>query len=232
MQTIIYSLQDVLLKGLPCYCCLLVSLIVLEWYAWPFVVLWTVCGVRRCHYYDHRIGQDSFIFATINAFLHRGKLLKLSNTIWKTEASLESTAKPTLVTFVRVAAFTILLGTGFWRLRQYRASRENRNSGFPFPLTFTKITLPSHAKPLIFPCRTTHARVFPTKHAFGYSYLLYGIPIVPKFISPDGTRYGVLNDSKKGNWWLQVRAEDYLERGYGEIGFFEKLKMTLKAHVS
>ena len=32
-------------------------------------------------------------------------------------------------------------------------------------------------KPLFFPSRTTHTRLFPKTHSFSYSYLLVGIPV-------------------------------------------------------
>lgn len=88
-----------------------------------------------------------------------------------------------------------------------------------------------HPKPLIFPCRTTHARIFPKKHAFGYSYLLCGFPVTPVATTADGLDITDGRDRIKGSWWLRIRAEDYLERGYGALGFYGKLKAFLREHV-
>jgi hypothetical protein len=231
MKTIYYGPYGLFLRYLPCIPSLLPGLIALEWHTWPFLVLWAACGVLRSHYYDPRTVQDSLIFGAINAFLLSDKLLGLPYMIGKEMLSLNFTAKPSPSTLVRTSAsLLVVVGTIFW-IYQYRVSTKNKSSEFTFPPEFTELVPPDHLKALIFPCRTTHARVFPKKHSFVYSYLLYGIPIFPKVISPDGTHYGVLDDSKEGKWWLQVRAEDYLERGYGELGFYEKLKMTLKAQV-
>jgi hypothetical protein len=231
MKITYYGPYGLFLRFLPCVPSLLPGLIALDWYTWPFLVLWTACGVLRSHYYDPKIVQDSLIFGAISAFLLRDKLLELPNSTWKEILSLDLTAKPTPLTLVRAFAILLVLaGTIFW-IHQERVSSKNRSDEFQFPPEFIELIPPDHPKALIYPCRTTHARVFPKNHAFAYSYLLYGIPIFPKVISPDGTRCGVLNDSKEGKWWLQVRAEDYLQRGFGEFGFYEKLKMTLKAQV-
>ncbi|KAF2492347.1 DUF1365-domain-containing protein [Lophium mytilinum] len=88
----------------------------------------------------------------------------------------------------------------------------------------------SRLKPLIFPCRTTHTRTFPKRHSFEYSYLLVGVPV-----PWNGIKTGILSTdqedtskrSRKG--WLQIRAEDYLERGGAELGLHGKLRETLKA---
>lgn len=91
--------------------------------------------------------------------------------------------------------------------------------------------LPRHLKPLLFPCKTTHARTFPKRHAFAYSYLLYGIPIIPSDTKRDHPNNKSKVDKVQGKWWLQVRAEDYLARGHRELGFYEKLRMTLREQV-
>ncbi|KAF2815833.1 DUF1365-domain-containing protein [Mytilinidion resinicola] len=88
----------------------------------------------------------------------------------------------------------------------------------------------SRLKPLIFPCRTTHTRTFPKRHSFEYSYLLVGVPV-----PWNGAKSGILSADQKdttksnGKGWLQIRAEDYLERGSAELGLVEKLRETLKA---
>ncbi|KAF2737455.1 DUF1365-domain-containing protein [Polyplosphaeria fusca] len=90
-------------------------------------------------------------------------------------------------------------------------------------------TPPEHLRPLIFPAQTTHARIFPKRHAFKYSYLLYGIPIVPAGTRPCGIRVGSFRDQRRGSWWLHARPGDYLFRGQAELGFYNKLAVFLQS---
>ncbi|KAL8418063.1 hypothetical protein RB594_001610 [Gaeumannomyces avenae] len=92
-------------------------------------------------------------------------------------------------------------------------------------------------KPLLFPSRTTHSRMFPKKHSFSYSYLVVGIPVgwsgasgglisadlppSPKWLSWLWPGTGVT----KG--WYHVDAADYLERGNGHLGLRGKLDAYL-----
>ena len=90
-------------------------------------------------------------------------------------------------------------------------------------------------KPLLFPCRTSHTRLFPQKHSFSYSYLLVGIPIgwrgsVGSVLSADlipieGKGLGVQNG------WYSVKGADYLHRGYDARGLHGKLDSYLKTQV-
>lgn len=88
-------------------------------------------------------------------------------------------------------------------------------------------------RPLIFPSRTTHTRLFPKKHSFSYSYLLVGIPVgwkgsVASMISTDIQADDNLNVSQA---WFHVNAQDYLERGQGKLGLDGKLARYLKSQV-
>lgn len=86
-------------------------------------------------------------------------------------------------------------------------------------------------RPWIFPCRTRHTRMFPKRHAFGYSYLLCGFPVVPAGVTKHGVGIGDGKDRTKGSRWLRIRAEDYLARGCGAFGFFGKLKVFMREQV-
>lgn len=97
----------------------------------------------------------------------------------------------------------------------------------PLPATAEKWTK-EHPRAKIFPCRTTHARMFPKKHAFSYSYLQVGFPIIPEAVTAGGMHISTGKDHSLGSWWLRVKAEDYLDRGNGELGFYGKLKMYLR----
>lgn len=99
---------------------------------------------------------------------------------------------------------------------------------------YSKWTGPT--KPLLFPCRTTHARMFPKKHSFVHSYLLVGIPVgwqgtAGCMVSADGQENNAdslwFKRNKKG--WYQINAADYLERGNGHLGLRAKLDAYLKS---
>jgi len=96
-------------------------------------------------------------------------------------------------------------------------------------------------KPMFFPSRTSHTRLFPKKHSFSYSYLMVGIPVGWK-----GSLGGMLSvDDEKGNspWyfrlfslglgnaWYVVNGDDYLDRGHVDGGLKGKLEQYLQSQV-
>ena len=89
-------------------------------------------------------------------------------------------------------------------------------------------------RPLIFPCRTTHARLFPKKHGFTYSYLTVGIPIgwsgsVASMVGAD--EHMAAKKTKRWRSWLGVDAGDYLGRGNGHLLLKGKLEAYLESQV-
>lgn len=92
-------------------------------------------------------------------------------------------------------------------------------------------------KVLLFPCSTTHTRLFPKKHSFSYPYLLVGIPV-----GFEGNAGGIVSVKAKGKpgffsvtpWtsWFTVDAGDYLGRGRSELGLRGKLDEYLQTQVS
>ena len=95
-------------------------------------------------------------------------------------------------------------------------------------------------RPLVFPCRTTHTRIFPKKHSFSYSYLFVGIPVgwqgsVGSFLSADlksfSRRTKKYPHTSKFKSWFSVEAEDHLSRGSHVDGLKGKLNTYLKSEV-
>ena len=90
-------------------------------------------------------------------------------------------------------------------------------------------------KPLLFPCRTSHTRMFPKKHSFSYSYLFVGIPI--GWRGSAGTLLSADMESLPwngwGRWraWFSVESADYLERGDSVHGLRGKLDSYLETQV-
>ena len=84
-------------------------------------------------------------------------------------------------------------------------------------------------RPLIFPGRVSHTRLFPKFHAFSYSYLMVGIPI-----KPPGKRNSIISvdaSGWRGRGWLCVNSEDHLHRGDDESGIQWKLDQYLLQQV-
>ena len=91
-------------------------------------------------------------------------------------------------------------------------------------------------RPLVFPCRTTHTRLFPKKHSFSYSYLFVGVPVgwrgsVGSFFSADFKSLSS-KDHRPKQGWLSVESADYLNRGDNVHGLQGKLDSYLQSQVS
>lgn len=96
-------------------------------------------------------------------------------------------------------------------------------------------------KPLVFPCRTTHTRMFPKKHSFSYSYLFVGIPVgwygsLGSLLSADlegrfTETEKIKSSQQQKRSWFHVEAADYLERGRHGLGLKGKLDFYLRAQV-
>lgn len=96
------------------------------------------------------------------------------------------------------------------------------------------------AKPMFFPCRTSHTRMFPTKRTFAYSYLLAGVPIGWKgsaggMVSADEETklvpwYKRVVSLKPFGAWFSVNGDIYFERGHE--GLETKLHNFLRSQVS
>ena len=92
-------------------------------------------------------------------------------------------------------------------------------------------------KPLIFPCQTSHTRIFPKIHSFSYSYLQVGIPVgwqgsVGSMVSADLDHMPPADSDhprKLQRAWFSVEAADHLERGNAHLGLQGKLHNYLKS---
>lgn len=98
-------------------------------------------------------------------------------------------------------------------------------------------------KVLLFPCQTTHSRLFPKKHSFAYSYLVVGIPVGWEGVAGGLVSAGVTENegSLISSWfslkptlkraWFDTNAGDYLERGKSRLGLRGKLDEFLRTQV-
>jgi hypothetical protein len=190
------------------------------WGMSPLLVIWVAGACVRWYRGDSQIMTDCFVFGVLNAFSTRHELgIILSHRLKELDV--------TVATGLLVgSAIAIAL---FAYLSKQHTHRKNTASE-ALPDGMNPATL-SYPKPKIFPCETKHARMFPKRHAFEYSYLQCGFPIVPPGVVASGTDNESEADAQLGCWWLRVKAEDYLSRGNGNIGFYTKLKMYLREQV-
>jgi DUF1365 family protein len=194
------------------------------WRAWPLLAIWALGYSLRWHRDDDKLETDCGILALLFAWQVRQQLLERIMGVWE-NFEVEQVYTP-YNAYAIATAFALLLL--LLLLPRAFKSRSVTASGLPNGTVWrSKVQVP---KPRIFPCHTTHARMFPKRHAFAYSYLQCGYPIVPSGIRQGEKELPSGEDRILGSWWLQVRAEDYLGRGDGELGFYYKLKNYLKAH--
>ncbi len=96
---------------------------------------------------------------------------------------------------------------------------------------------PSSAlKPIFFPCRTSHIRMFPQAHSFSYSYLFVGIPVgwrgrISSLLNID-LKSLPCSGRKPRIGWFSVDSADYLARGDSIHGLRGKLDTYLESQVS
>lgn len=94
----------------------------------------------------------------------------------------------------------------------------------------------SPLKPILFPCRTSHTRIFPQKHSFSYSYLFIGIPVgwrgwVSSLLTAD-LKTLPWRGRKPRNGWFNIDSADFLARGDSMHGLRGKLDTYLESQVS
>jgi hypothetical protein len=190
------------------------------WGTSPLLAIWVAGACVRFYCGDPQAMTDCFVFGVLNAFSTRRELMDI----------VSRRLKELNVTAATGLWFGLAIATAlFAYLSKHHTYREHTASeALPDGVTPANLLYP---KPKIFPCETKHARMFPKRHAFEYSYLQCGFPIVSPSIVADGTNDGSSYDAQLGCWWLRIKAEDYLSRGNGSAGFYTKLKMYLREQV-
>lgn len=126
--------------------------------------------------------------------------------------------------FVKYPVLACLSALLVWRI--FRGRQQKHRNTVPPPIE--KENEP-WAKPLIFPCRTSHTRFFPQKHSFSYSYLCVGIPVGWRGRCGSMLSAEVREGKRQG--WFHVNAEDFLERGMEGLGLRGKLERYLVGQV-
>lgn len=211
----IQSLLLILLSIAPCA-------IVFGQSAWPSYAVWAALAGIRVQYEDRRVVRDCALFGFLTSLLFRNRILEIispSRDPWLRDRG--------SWTFNSAAVLAALAVVG------YISAKNNHDQKLhvePLATNTSQWTL-EHPNAFIIPCRTTHTRIFPKKHSFGYNYLLCGFPIVPGQTTPEGIDLPGGEDKVLGRWWLRIHADDYLARGQADLGFYGKLKVFLRERV-
>jgi hypothetical protein len=189
----------------------------------PLLAPWPAGVLVRWRFGDNELAIECAIFGITTAWLVRDEL----RYVFKgTLQEMDHDFVAGLWLLVSRFAIPLALLAQLWRLYAYNTKEEPKQSHE----SLTEWSL-QYPKPRIFPCQTKHARLFPQRHAFEYSYLQVGFPIIPAGLTADGQELGGSSDSQLGSWWLRIHAKDYLGRGHGKLGFYGKLKQYLTEHV-
>lgn len=138
-------------------------------------------------------------------------------------------ARVDLVNVIYISQYiaTLFVALQIWRFFAGLRRAETCSDEFP-------------VKPMLFPCQTSHVRMFPKKHGFLYSYLLVGIPV-----GWEGNSGGMISAEEKDSrsWyqkllsfkprlgWWKVNDEHYLARGHNKNGLAGKLREYLESQV-
>jgi hypothetical protein len=220
-NALLVQLSYLLLSVIPCA-------IVHGWSGWPIIAIWVVCAGARMRQQDRTVGTDCVIFGIVNTLVLKRELLQAVRKRWDAWYGIGWIEGMSFPVILSGAVAGAVLGVLVQRRYGSKASVASISGEL---LEGTERWVLDHPKSWIFPCRTTHARMFPKRHAFGYSYLLCGFPVVPAATTSDGADVGDGMDRVMGRWWLKVRAEDYLARGNGALGFYGKLKAYMREQV-
>ena len=150
---------------------------------------------------------------------------------WRIIQDLANTyINPTIVVTIIAGLISLFIFIQVLRYIISHTQTSSHYSGDDFPV-----------KPMLFPCRTSHVRMFPKKHGFSYSYLLVGIPVgwkgsVGGMLSADTPKnqtpwYMRLLSLRPGGAWFTVNGDNYLGRGHVDGGLQGKLKKYLESEV-
>jgi hypothetical protein len=193
------------------------------WRTLPMLGIWLSGAGARWYFDDRQVVTDTIVFGILIAIAVKEGLSDVVLKTWE-ELDVPVSARPwNLMTCV-----AILLALNTLRSR-YRAYCKGSTSKV-LPDDVSPWTVP-YPKARIFPSQIKHVRMFPKRHSFEYSYLQCGFPIIPGGVFADGTEIGCGHDLRLGNWWLRIRAEDYLSRGNMALGFYGRLRLFLREQV-
>jgi hypothetical protein len=116
-------------------------------------LIWIIIWLIRSDHDDTR-WQDLFLFVLSEVWLNRSIIL-----------SILSPFKKSIGTITTMAILVFLFMTAFALSRSFH--QKSRKTWSDVDCT----------EPLILRCRTTHSRMFPKRHSFGYRYLQVAVPV-------------------------------------------------------
>ena len=155
---------------------------------------------------------------------------------WRSHFFLKGYCCPYCACYVGLSFLTVYLG-----VQAYKKYQENDLKIEIFQSDLDKTWSASQydfgsLKPILFPCRTSHTRIFPKKHSFAYSYLFVGIPVgwrgrISSLLTAD-LKTLPWESRKPKIGWFNVYSGDYLARGDSMHGLRGKLNTYLESQVS
>lgn len=193
------------------------------WRVSPLLAIWAAGSGLRLYFRDGQLAFDCVLFGALNAYLAGDAL---TSYVLRISQELDESMVG-WCWFLLARAAIPLAAVGL--LSQWQTCYKGSDSK-TLPKGVSKWTS-QHPPARIFPCQTKHARMFPKRHAFEYSYLQVGFPVIPSGVADDGAEIGLGNGRVLGRWWMRIKAEDYLERGNGALGFYGKLQKYLQSQV-
>ena len=187
----------------------------------PALLSFSLLFLLRCRHDLSGVRHDIKWIAFLSLWFYRGPLAEAATTI--------------IALFRDYLAFSCLLALLLPLLYVLSFFRSKRNPILEKTGRSRNDLDVSFLKPLIFPSKTSHTRLFPKKHSFSYSYLLVGIPVgwrnsIGSLFSAD-TDSIESNGSHRKRGWLSVEGADYLHRGYDARGLRGKLAAYLESQV-
>lgn len=172
-------------------------------------VLGLLCSwslIQRTHLAASNSTHDLLAVVAIVCFTNRNDLIATADRL---ASNLSANGNIYMTFAAGTIAFAILVVLSYLKISQ---DVPSSSSHFLESLTSKQL------QPRIFPCRTTHTRLFPKRHSFSYSYLYAGIPVgwegaMNTFLSADTAA----SHSRTGNGnfrktWFSVEGSDHLQR--------------------
>jgi hypothetical protein len=174
----------------------------------------------------HLVSFPKAIFPDLYLFLG-ALLLRYSDKI--TWMSALCIVLPVALVAVTTPIMAPLLMAIFYRRKLILRSEEGSGAGREFL-----------GRPLLFPARLSHTRMFPEKYSYWYSYFAVGFPVglrgrVGTLLSIDNEPGPQTDKNRRSvNWkrcWFTVDTALYLDRANDHLGLEGKLREFLRSQV-
>lgn len=184
-----------------------------SWSRFIHLALWIFLWTYRCKKFDPTAHFDCSLLLGLVVWSSYTELHSYNLRFW-------DAMFPVWTTYLIVRSAFWLKGLFEWCFNASLKSHKSHSE---------PVAAERHGRPMLFPCRTTHSRMFPEKHSFGYSYLYVGVPVGWRGCSGSMLSVDTPKGAKRG--WFHVQASDFLERGGDDQTLDAKLSLYLNSQV-